>query len=204
MKNTGLSLQSIEPFFQRIGQLTRLQRILVSVGSAVVIIALFGYFLYMPKLDQISQLDDDIEVAQNKLERAKNKAAAYDRVKEDYDDARAKFEIVARALPEKEEIPSLLTGISQAGKASGLDFVLFQPQSESEKDFYGEIPVKMELTGGYHDLGEFFDRLARLSRVVNVKDFSLARQSDNSGRQLKIGCTAVTYRFIEQSDDSDG
>ncbi|MCF8024231.1 MAG: type 4a pilus biogenesis protein PilO [Desulfobacteraceae bacterium] len=200
MKNTNMSLQSTDAFFQKIGQLTKLQRILISVGAAVVVIAIFGYFLYLPKLDRMAELRDEIETSQQKLERTKAKANAYDAVKKRYDDAREQFELVARALPDKEEIPSLLTGISQAGKASGLKFLLFEPQSESQKDFYSEIPVKMELTGGYHDLGVFFDRLARLSRIVNVKDFSIAR-SDNSPGGLGIACTAVTYKFIEQPDN---
>lgn len=203
MKNNSISLQSIEPFFQKIGQLTKLQRILISVGAAVVVIAVFGYFLYLPEFNRIEEFRDQIETAEAKLERTKSKANAYDAVKKEYDKARGKFEVIARALPEKEEIPSLLTGISQAGKASGLNFLLFQPQGETKKDFYGEIPVKMELSGGYHDLGVFFDRLARLSRVVNVKDFSINQGSEKSPASLKIECTTVTYRFIEQPDESD-
>ncbi|MFW5908829.1 MAG: type 4a pilus biogenesis protein PilO [Desulfosalsimonas sp.] len=202
MKNMNMSLQSIDPFFQKIGQLTKLQRILISLGAAIVVIAVFMWFLYLPELNRISDLRDRIETAQQRLTVVKRKANAYDAVKKEYDEARAQFETVARALPEKEEIPSLLTGISQAGKASGLNFLLFQPQSESKKDFYGEIPVKMELAGGYHDVGVFFDKLARLSRVVNVKDFSIAQDSGNSPARLKIACTAVTYKFIEQPDDS--
>ncbi|MFP4194547.1 MAG: type 4a pilus biogenesis protein PilO [Desulfobacterales bacterium] len=203
MKNTSMSMQSIEPFFQRIGQLTKTQRILISLGTAVVVIALFGWLLYLPELNRISDFQDRIESAQQELEVVKRKASAYDAVKEEYDEARGQFEEVARALPEKEEIPSLLTGISQAGKASGLNFLLFQPQSEAKKDFYSEIPVKMELTGGYHDLGVFFDRLARLSRVVNIMDFSIAQESGKSPGRLKIGCTAVTYKFIDQQGDSE-
>ncbi|MFW5908526.1 MAG: type 4a pilus biogenesis protein PilO [Desulfosalsimonas sp.] len=204
MKNISISLQSIDPFFQKIGQLTKLQRGLICIGAALVVIAGFAYFLYLPEFDRIGDLRDQIKAAQEKLELTKRKADAYDAVKKEYDEARAQFEIVARALPEKEEIPSLLTGISQAGKASGLKFLLFQPQGETKKEFYGELPVTMELEGGYHDLGVFFDRLARLSRIVNVRNFSVTQQSGNPGRELKIACTALTYRFIEQSDDSDG
>lgn len=201
MKNTSISVQNMEPFFQKIGQLTKLQRIFISLGAAVVVIAVFGYFLYLPKYDRISELRENIKSSEQKLEQTKRKADAYEAVKKEYDNQRAKFNIMARALPDKDEIPSLLTGISQAGKASGLKFLLFQPQGESKKDFYSEIPVRMELEGGYHDLGVFFDKLARLSRVVNVKDFSITQESGNSPRQLRIACTAVTYRFTEQPEN---
>ena len=201
MKNISLSMESLEPFFRRISQLTKLQRILICIGTAVVILGIFGYFLYMPKFDAMSDLREEIKQAESKLERTKAKARTYAAVKKEFEEAQAQFRIVARALPDKEEIPSLLTGISQAGKASGLKFVLFQPQDEATKDFYAEIPVKMELTGQYHDLGVFFDKLARLSRIVNVRDFTISGGSEGSGKNLKIACTAVTYKFIESSEN---
>lgn len=202
MKRKNASLQRIEPFFEKIGELTKVQRILICAAVAVVLIGVFGYFLYLPKFNRISDLRGDIGKAEEKLTRTKRQAQAYDAFKKQYEEAKARFELVARALPEKEEIPSLLTAISQAGKAAGLKFLLFQPQDEIVKDFYAEIHVKMELAGTYHDLGVFYDKLARLSRIVNVSDFSISKTADNAdnpGSALQISCTAVTYKFIEQA-----
>ncbi len=195
-----MTLGNLDPFFQKIGQLTKLQRLLISVGTAIVIIAVFGYLQFLPKLDRIDELKGEIQTSQQKLKKVQKKAQRYKALKKRFDEAQAQFKIASRALPEKEEIPSLLTGISQAGKDSGLKFLLFEPQSEKVKDFYAEIPIKMELSGGYHDLGLFFDKLARLSRVVNVEDFSITAESRNPGGELKISCTAVTYKFIEQKE----
>lgn len=193
-----MTLGNLDSFFQKIGQLTKLQRLLISVGTAIVIIAVFGYLQFLPKFDRMDELNGEIKTSQQKLKQVQKKAQRYKALKKRYDEAQAQFKIVSRALPEKEEIPSLLTGISQAGKDSGLKFLLFEPQSEKVKDFYAEIPIKMELSGGYHDLGLFFDKLARLSRVVNVENFSITAESRNPGGELKISCTAVTYKFIEQ------
>ncbi|MBS3808584.1 MAG: type 4a pilus biogenesis protein PilO [Desulfobacterales bacterium] len=198
MKKSNMTLGNLDSFFQKIGQLTKLQRLLISVGTAIVIIAVFGYLQFLPKFDRMDELNGEIKTSQQKLKQVQKKAQRYKALKKRYDEAQAQFKIVSRALPEKEEIPSLLTGISQAGKDSGLKFLLFEPQSEKVKDFYAEIPIKMELSGGYHDLGLFFDKLARLSRVVNVENFSITAESRNPGGELKISCTAVTYKFIEQ------
>ena len=113
-------------------------------------------------------------------------------------DAEEQFKIVMRALPEKEEIPTLLTGISKAGRDSGLEFVLFQPKPEIGKDFYAEIPVSMKVTGDYHGVATFFESVAELNRIVNIRDIDMAPDKDSA--KLMATCTAVTYKFIEASD----
>jgi type IV pilus assembly protein PilO len=102
-----------------------------------------------------------------------------------------------RALPEKEEIPTLLTGISKAGKDSGLNFVLFQPKPDVEKEFYAEIPVAMKVRGDYHGVATFFESVAGLNRIVNIRDITITPDKDSSN--LSTTCTAVTYKFIEPS-----
>ena len=199
MKKSNLNLDALTPVFTTIAGLTRTQRILICVATVVLIAAVFGYFLYKPKIEDMAALNEDITRAEQKLATTKRNAAEYDKYREMMDDAQARFAVISQELPATEEIPSLLTSISQAGSASGLRFLLFQPQSESRKDFYAEIPVRMELSGSYHELGNFFDRLARLSRIVNIDNCSTRRQNE----ALDISCTAVTYRFIgEQASDN--
>ena len=195
MKKKRTSPKGTDTAFQKIAALTRRQRILICGAVVLLLVLVFGYFLYWPKYKQMEDLRADIKTSEQKLADVKRKASQYAAVKAEREKAQASFELAARALPDKEEIPSLLTGISQAGNASGLKFLLFQPQDETIRDFYAEIPVKMELSGGYHDLGVFYDRLARLSRIVNINDFSVAGES---GGTLRISCTAVTYKFIDQ------
>ncbi|MBS0014276.1 MAG: type 4a pilus biogenesis protein PilO [Desulfobacterales bacterium] len=203
MKKKSIPREGMEPLFRKISELTRKQRIATCVGVVVVLVGLCGYFLFLPKYQRMNDLREDIQSAEQELEITKAKAARYPSVKKEHEAAQASFELAARALPDKEEIPSLLTGISQAGKASGLKFLLFAPQKENVKDFYAEIPVKMGLSGGYHDLGSFYDRLARISRVVNVSDFSVSSDSGSPGGPLRISCTAVTYKFIDQPAEKD-
>jgi type IV pilus assembly protein PilO len=103
-----------------------------------------------------------------------------------------------RALPEKEEIPSLLTNISKSGHEIGLEFLLFEPKAENKKDFYSEIPVVMNLRGDYHNLAIFFDKVARLSRIVNINNITINRSKDGKdAKDLSTSCTAVTYKFVE-------
>jgi len=90
-----------------------------------------------------------------------------------------------KALPDKKEIPSLLTSISEAGKEAGLEFLLFQPISEINKDFYAEIPVSIKVAGNYHNVGLFFDNVSRLFRIVNIKDIVMTLQPTGLSRLKK-------------------
>jgi type IV pilus assembly protein PilO len=110
-------------------------------------------------------------------------------------DAEDQFKIVMKSLPEKEEIPSLLTSISDSGKESGLEFLLFKPKREVKKEFYAEIPVAMKVNGDFHNIAKFFDQVARLSRVVNIRNISMKPVKGNES--IVTACTAVTYKFIE-------
>jgi type IV pilus assembly protein PilO len=113
-------------------------------------------------------------------------------------EAEAQFKIAMSALPEKEEIPSLLTSISKSGQEVGLEFLLFEPKAETRREFYAEIPVAMNIRGDYHNLAVFFDKVARLSRIVNINNITINRSKDiKDPKDLSTACTAVTYKFVE-------
>ena len=112
--------------------------------------------------------------------------------------AEERFQMALKALPEKKEIPSLLTNISRSGQSSGLEFLLFQPQNDVPKEFYAEIPVAIQVDGSYHNVAVFFAKVAQLSRIVNIKNINMVYQK--GGRALQTQCKAVTYRFVEKSE----
>ena len=91
----------------------------------------------------------------------------------------------------------MLESISRAGKEAGLEFTLFKPEQESIKDFYSEIPITINLNGHFHNIAVFFDKLSRLSRIVNIKDFKLDLKEKDEKSLLFVACTAVTYKFLE-------
>lgn len=198
MKKINFSLSSIEPLIQKISELTKIQRIIICGVSFAVVIGVFGWFGYKPQLEEIEKLRADITKQEEKLERTKATAAQYAMYKQKMEEAQAKFNAVAQALPVTDEIPSLLTGISESGKDAGLTFLLFKPEAERKQNFYAELPIRMQLDGTYHDLGEFFDKLAGMSRIVNVKNFDM---KSRKGASLSISCMAETYKFIESTPE---
>jgi type IV pilus assembly protein PilO len=195
MKKATISSNSVAVMFDKIGELTKIQRILICALANLIVISGFVYFSYYPKFEQIDRLGTLHEKLKSELETAKINASQLKKLRRDMKKAESNFKIASKALPETKEISSLLTNISKSGQDSGLEFLLFQPNSDESTDFYAEIPVLIQVKGGYHNLALFFDRVSRLSRIVNIKDIDI-EASDVPG-SLMTKCTAVTYQFLE-------
>ena len=186
-----------EPLLEKIdqiGKLSKLYRILICLGILAVLIAPFIYFSYLPKIRKIEGLKKEHETLESKLARQKAKAARLKHLQKKMKKAEKEFKIVMKKLPEKKDIPSLLASVSRSGQDAGLEFLLFQPKPERNKEFYAEIPVSIKVSGHYHNVALFFDKVSRLSRIVNIDDIKM---NASKGGKLATSCTAVTYRFVE-------
>jgi len=189
------NVKGADAFFAKIEKLSKVQRLLIFSGVFIAIVGIFVFLLYKPKLEQISTLNKQLETLEQKLVVARKNSADLEKFQKKMQEAEVQFKTAMRQLPEKEEIPSLLTSISRSGQDVGLEFLLFEPKPEVRKEFYAEIPVAMQVKGGYHDLAIFFDKVARLSRIVNIRNIKMGREKDSM--DLNTSCTAVTYKFVE-------
>ena len=199
MEKKGVA-KSIDPFLEKVESFSQAQRIIVSVVFFVVIAGIFIYFLYWPKFEKINSLKKQLTNLEQKLSTAKRNAADLKKFQAKMKEAEAQFNMAMKKLPEKEEIPSLLTAISDSGQQVGLEFLLFEPKKEKKKEFYAELPVAISLRGDYHNLAIFFDKVARLNRIVNITNIQMTRAKGKgkAAGELAAKCTAVTYKFIDE------
>ncbi|HDM32718.1 MAG TPA: pilus assembly protein PilO, partial [Deltaproteobacteria bacterium] len=93
----------------------------------------------------------------------------------------------------------LLENVSALGKASGLEFILFRPKKEVPKNFYAEIPVDIKVQGRYSDILNFFYKVSKMPRIVNISNIVMSspRKTSGGGIILTTTCNATTYKFIE-------
>lgn len=190
-KITNLFFEAVDKF----GKLSKLYKILICLGLFVLLVGPFVYFSFLPKISKISALKKEQTSLETRLATAKAKANQLKYYQDKLKEAEMEFKIAMKKLPEKKEIPALLSSVSQSGRDAGLEFLLFQPGSEQNKDFYAEIPVSIKITGNYHNVALFFDKVARLSRIVNIDNIKMV--SPKGGTDLITSCKAVTYRFVE-------
>lgn len=187
--------------WHKLSKLTRTHKIVIAVAVLGALWGGFVWFFYMPQTETISRLNKDLKSAQDKLARVKDVEKNLRAFKKQFKKTEQEFKEALKLLPDKEEIPTLLTSISNLGAQSGLEFLLFQPQKEVPRNFYAEIPLKLEVTGPYHNVATFFDQVSRLSRIVNIGNVKMTQMKAAKNKAdtvvLKTGCTATTYKFIE-------
>lgn len=198
----------IDPYLEKIGRLSRTKRIMICVATLALIIAPVVYFVYIPKHEKISTLGKEYESLSAELSKYKQKAKELNKYRAEAKAVEADFDKARQALPESEEIPSLLKNISHAGQDAGLEFLHFKPEREKKLGFYAEIPVSMRFKGSYHEVLDFFSRVSKLSRIVNIKDIKMnatkdrKRKGESNWKQLNVSCTSVTYKFVDKKAQS--
>ena len=93
---------------------------------------------------------------------------------------------------------ALLVDINQAGLGRGLQFELFRPApSETQRDFYAELPITIKVTGNYHDMGSFASDIGQLPRIVTLNDIALNVGKDGT---LTMDTTARTFRYLDDEE----
>jgi type IV pilus assembly protein PilO len=150
------------------------------------------------KAPQLKRAQGDEETLRVTFENKQRKAANYDAYKAQLAQMEQSFGTMLRQLPGKTEIPSLIVDISQTGLAAGLQEKLFQPQAEIPRDFYAEKPIKIRLSGGYHEIANFVSGIASLPRIVTLHNINITPDDKERYDRLSIEVTAQTYRYLDE------
>jgi len=187
-------------FFEKVEKLKMIHRILILVGTIVLLAGIFVALVYIPKSKEITRLNKEITSLEKKINQAKIKARTLKKFEAEQVEVEAQFREALKLLPNKREIPTLLRSITQLGSDANLEFLLFSPKKEKARDFYIEIPVSMEVSGTYHDVATFFDKVGRMKRIVNILDITMKPAKARS-TNLTTKCNAVTYRFKRKVDE---
>lgn len=169
---------------------------------AIVFLVVLGlgiyWFIIEDKAPQLSRAQDEEQELRVTFENKQRKAANYDAYKAQLAQIEQSFGTMLRQLPGKTEIPSLIVDISQTGLAAGLQEKLFVPQAEVPRDFYAEKPIKIRLTGGYHEIGNFVSGIAALPRIVTLHDIVITPEKEQEFDGLSMEVTAKTYRYLDE------
>jgi type IV pilus assembly protein PilO len=117
-----------------------------------------------------------------------------------------KLDSAITELPEKKEIDELLAQLNDIGKKSGLEIARVEPGKESVggTDFFARIPIKMTVSGSYHEIAMFMQEVSNMRRIVNVSGFDLGKPTvKNEKVVLQSSFVATTFRFVEQQKAAD-
>jgi type IV pilus assembly protein PilO len=188
----------------KIAKLPTPKRIMILIGILLLISGGYYYLFYMPKQTEISQLQSKLDQLQSDLIKKQTIARKLPQFKKEVAKLNEDFTIALVQLPNKKEVPALLYNISKLGREAGLDFLLFKPMPEVKRDFYAEIPVDIKVLGKFHKIVAFFNRVSKLTRIVNITNLnvSIIKISDTED-SLTTSCLATTFRFLEKEEKSE-
>jgi type IV pilus assembly protein PilO len=195
-----LGLDQITGKLEAFAKLPRAYRLAAIPVLCALVLGLYGWLLYQPARAELRRAEQQERELQRKVSEVRAIVANLAAFEQELADLEQKLKLALRQLPDSKELPVLLTDITSLGKDAGLEFKLFKPKEEVPRDFYAEVPIEIEFSGTYHEIARFFDRVAKLPRIVNVSrmDMSLAN-ADSDSTILNVRGEATTFRFIEQA-----
>jgi type IV pilus assembly protein PilO len=185
---------------KRIGSAPTIVKVILIIIMCV-LVSVAGYFLVItPKMEQLEKAEKEEASLRATFDEKAAKAANLDAYKQQLDEMRESFGALLRQLPNKTEIETLLTDISQTGISSGLEIDLFKPEGLVPRDFYAEYPIRLKVTGRYHEFAQFVSGVAALPRIVTLKDIEILPAAKDSGVKLSMELTAVTYQYLDEDE----
>src|SRR5579863_4804834 len=165
-----------------------------------VTIGLVYFFVWNDQRPVLQQRQAEEQSLRTEFKSKHAKAVNLEVYKQQLKDIERSFGALLRQLPGKTQVPNLLVDISQTGLAAGLSEKLFQPGPEVKKNFYAELPIKIRLTGSYHQFGEFVSGIAALPRIVTLHDIEVKPDNKDAYDQLSLELTAKTYRYMDEDE----
>lgn len=181
-----------------------LQQKLIAAGVVVVLIAIATYFFSVdPALAQIADNEARIEKQEAQLLKLQQQAQHRTQFMREVERLKQRLREAEEQLPKQAEIPKLLRDIAYEAQQSGLRLDRFEIQSETQEGDFARVPVKMSVRGSYHEIAVFFDRLAKMPRIVNVTDMMMTKPAlENKKIVVNSSYTATTYRFLDKAPEA--
>ncbi len=187
-------------FDERLEQLAKVPKpIRLAVITLVLLAIGAGYWTlsYQPLEAEARELVVRGQELQRKLNNARSVADNLPGFEAEVAALERDLNFALQQLPNRKQFEDLLQDISTAGKKVGVTIKSIDRDSEVRRDFYAEVPFKIELEGAYHDLARFFEMVANLPRIVNVGRLEITvSKEDRQATLLKVTGRATTFRFL--------
>jgi type IV pilus assembly protein PilO len=164
----------------------------------VIVIVALGYFLdWKDQMESLELAQNEEVKLKDQYSQKKAKAINFELYVQQLNEVEQSFGALVKQLPNRSEIDALLTDINQAGLGRGLQFELFRPAAQEKMaEFYAELPIKIKITGTYHDMGAFASDVAQLPRIVTLNDITI----NNDKGTLVMESDAKTFRYLDEEE----
>ncbi|MGP8308918.1 type 4a pilus biogenesis protein PilO [Vibrio sp. YIC-376] len=168
---------------------------LITIGLLVLLLQGLGYWFYLvPKGERLNELIQQEETLKVALRIKANKVAALPQLQSQLDELTTRYELLLQQLPAQKELATMLASVNELGIDNKLTFTRIDWGEKQSEHFLYRLPLNIELTGDFHDIGRFSQAIATLPRIITFKDVTWQRVSQES-ETLHFRVRANTYQF---------
>jgi len=177
---------------------------IVGVVLGIAMYVVLNIYVFKDIRANIDRLETNIDQLEREIEKGRAAKADLPRLEEDIRNYEIELERLRRILPTKKETDNLIKRAKQLTERGRFRLTRFTPGNFEDRDFFIEWPIRVGLDGTYHELGLFFDRLSRFSRIINVTELTInpIRQSD-AGYTIKADFVQRTYIYKEEKPEPE-
>ena len=194
------------PLIDKIQKIPTKTRAIVFGVFIIILVVAYIFQFQIPMNTKIKQLDTALAGLQQKIRENDSKIKKLDDLRTEVKSLQKKLVILTEQLPPESEVSDLLRQIQSLVNQSGLTLKSWKPSGRKQhaSGLYEEIPIAITLTGGYHNTALLFDRIGKLTRIVNVLNIKMGSMKMNKDGipEITISCTAMTFSALEKKVDA--
>lgn len=170
----------------------------------VAVLAAFRLLFVEPQTDLLAMRRVELEQRRGEVARARLAASRLPQLEAEVARLRRRLAILRRGLPEAQDASAVLRSLQEVAVRSQLTMQSFALEETRVREGYEEWPVRLEVTGGFHELASFLDAVSGLPRIVTIDHLSIrALPSGKPNATIAATCIATTYVLREPVDGED-
>lgn len=170
----------------------------VFVGLALAGIGAFYYFYEMPAQVRIAEREQELASVRGRINKGLTTARQLPEFQKEVADLQARLDGLKPILPEEKDAADLLRRVNTLAVQSNLTVQVFRPQAIATRQMHAEWPIELELSGTYHNLGVFLDRISKFPRIINVGALDIRGKTDpTANATIDVTCTATTFVLLD-------
>ena len=188
---------------KKFAELSSVQLLLILLGLAGLVYGAYWYFILDDKLIQITKAQQEIEKLDKDIALYRAQVAKLPELERSLTLRNKELDYAKTLLPEDARaLEMLLSSFEKLGRDENVEFILFQPGAEQIQEFYATRSVQLQISGTFHRLVTYFDRLARLDRLVTIQNVTFSPVSDFSPTEKYLNTSLVlqVYRALTEAE----
>ena len=174
---------------EQFAKLPRWGQYLATLALGVVLVVAAWYGVISGQRTTLASLTKQSQDLETQIRQGKEAQRRADELQCQIDLILRELEVVKSIIPVEPETGKLLRVFQSFARDQNLDIQAISPANATKGDLYSQQPYTVEVTGGYHDLAMFFDKLAHMRRIVNVANL------DIKGVTQTKGSATITAKF---------